>query len=373
MSKEVDKIADVLIRKCESYKEKDVLPAIKEAFKLWKPKPKKIVLIKPNLLGSYRKSCCVTTHPAVVDAICKILKKNKNKIWIGDSSFENTERAIKKSGMLKVAKKYNAKVINFDRAKQKLVRIPKNKYLNKFYLPEPVLKADYIISVPKLKTHSLAKLTCAIKNSYGMIAGAKKQYYHKIARKKEQFAELLLELYNKVNPDFTIVDGVIGMEGEGPSAGTSKKTGLILASTNQIALDLVVCDIVGFKRDSVPTNKVALKKRLLKEKIRIIGKLYKVPYKAPSEHELTRILSILNMIIPKAKITVHKDVCIKCHSCEKRCPVKAITLAPYPIVDKKKCIRCFCCIEVCPVHALYLKRHFLAKLMVILRRKFAKI
>ena len=361
-------IVKVLIEKCNSYKEKDVLPAIKAAFKLWKPKKHKIVLIKPNLLGSYRKRHVVTTNPKIIEAICKVLKENKNKIWIGDSSFENTEKAIKKSGIIKIAKKYNAKVINFDRAKQKLIKIPKNKYLKKFYLPEPILKADYIISVPKLKTHVLTKLTCAIKNNFGMLAGAKKQYYHKIAPNEEQFAELLLELQRKVNPDFTIVDAVIGMEGEGPSAGKPKRTELILASTDQIALDLVACDIIGFKRDSVLTNKLSKK-----PKIQIIGKKIKVSYEPPAVHQATKLFKILNRYIPKPKITCDTKICIKCRSCEKRCPVNAIKLQPYPLVNTKTCIRCFCCIEVCPVHALYLKTTFIRKILTYLRNKMVKI
>ena len=204
-----------------------------------------------------------------------------------------------------------------------------------------------------------------------MIAGAKKQYYHKIAPSKEKFAELLLELYQKVKPDFTIVDAVIGMEGEGPSAGKPKKTGLILASENQIALDLVACDIIGFKRESVLTNKLALKE--FKEKINILGKKHRIKYKPPSEYDIKKVLSLLYILIPKTKITVNKKICIKCHSCEKRCPVKAIKLKPFPVIDKKKCIRCFCCIEVCPVHALYLKIHLLRKLFIYLRNRFLKI
>ncbi len=369
----MEKEVEVLIQKCESYKEKDVLPAVEKAIKLINIKPKKVVLIKPNLLGSYRRKHVVTTHPKIVDAICKVLQKNKNKIWIGDSSFENTKKAIKKSGMLKVAKKYNAKILNFDRTKQTLIRIPKNKYLKKFYLPTPLLKADYIISVPKLKTHSLTKLTCAVKNSYGMLAGAKKQYFHKIAPANEQFAELLLELYQKIKPDLIIVDAVIGMEGEGPAAGKRKRTELILASKNSIALDLVACDIIGFKRNSVMTNKLAVKNKLFTDKIKIIGKKYKVKYQPPSEHASVGVFKIINRILPQSKITVDKKACIKCHSCEKRCPVKAIKLKPYPKINKKKCIRCFCCIEVCPTHALYLKEPLSRKIIASIRRKFLKI
>lgn len=194
-----------------------------------------------------------------------------------------------------------------------------------------------------------------------MIAGAKKQYYHKIAPSKEQFAELLLELYKKVKPDLTIVDAVVGMQGEGPSAGQPRRTELILASKNAIAVDLVACDIMKFKRNSVITNKLALKKKLFKAKIQIIGKKHKIPYKAPSEHEAGFLFKLISRLLPSSKITVHKNTCIKCHSCEKRCPVKAIILKPYPVVDTKKCIRCFCCIEVCPTHALYLKEHFITK------------
>ena len=136
---------------------------------------------------------------------------------------------------------------------------------------------------------------------------------------------------------------------------------------------MIVCDIIGFKRDSVLTNKLA-KNKLFKGKIKVIGKKPKIKYQPPSEHiAATKLFKLVNILIPQSKITVDTKACIKCHSCEKRCPVKAIKLQPYPVIDKKKCIRCFCCIEVCPTHALYLKEHFLRKLAAALRRRFIKI
>ncbi|MDD5254018.1 MAG: DUF362 domain-containing protein [Candidatus Nanoarchaeia archaeon] len=363
----------VKIIPCDSYKQSNVDKAVRIALKDFEIKKNKTVFIKPNLLGAYRKGFIVITNPSVVEAICKILSKNKNKIIIGDSSFQNTELAIQKSGLKEVAKKYNAKLINLERTEFINIKIPKGKILKEVLLPKVVLDVDYIINVPKLKTHSLMKLTCGIKNMFGIIPGVKKQGLHNFAPTEEKFAQMLLDLNSVVKPNFTIVDAVIGMEGEGPAAGEARPTGLILASDSQFAVDLIACDIIGWDRKSVPTNRLALEQKLVDEKIDIIGRVPKIPYKKPSSLPVKGILNFVMNRIPQSRITLYNEKCIKCGACRRGCPMGAITLKPYPVIDTKKCIRCFCCLEVCPEHALYLKPPVSRKFIDWIRKKMARI
>ncbi|MDD5177844.1 MAG: DUF362 domain-containing protein [Candidatus Nanoarchaeia archaeon] len=365
-------MVDVFITSCETYNQKEVNRAVGKILKNFKIKPKKTVLIKPNLLGSYRKGHIVITNPAVIEAICKVLAKNKNKIIIGDSSFQNTDIAIQKSGMLSVAKKYNAQVLNFEKTKLVNVKIPKGKILKEILLPEILFKADYIINVPKLKTHSLMKLTCAVKNLFGVIPGYKKQKLHGLAHSEKKFAQLLLDLHSVVTPTLTLVDAVIGMDGEGPSAGDARPTGIVFASQSSFAVDLVACDMIGWKRNYVPTNRLVMKQKLFNEPITIHGEMHHIPYKKPPALPVG-LLSAVMRFMPKPKITVNKEKCIRCGACMRGCPVGAITLNPYPLINTKKCIRCFCCIEVCPEHALYLKDSFIVSLFNSLRKKNLKL
>ena len=163
----------VSVVKCKSYKQKEVDNAVSKALKLIgfdaKNLKGKSVLIKPNILGSYEKhmQIAITTNPALVAAVCKILKKGGCKrIYIGESSFMGTDVAFKKSGIEKIARKYSVgkKPIIFEQTKLIDVKDSSAKVLKKFPVSELIGKVDFIINMPKMKTHSLARATLGIKN-----------------------------------------------------------------------------------------------------------------------------------------------------------------------------------------------------------------
>ncbi|MBD3247289.1 DUF362 domain-containing protein [Candidatus Pacearchaeota archaeon] len=356
-------IEKVFVVKCNSYNQKKVDKAVSKALKSIgfnaKDYKGKKVLIKPNVLGSFtkEKQKAITTHPSLVKAVCKILKKaGVKKIFIGDSSFMGTPKAFKKSGIEKVAKQYSVdkKPLIFEQDKLVKIKDSKAKILKDFPISKKASNADLIINMPKMKTHSLAQVTLGIKNLYGLIPGGLKQRLHTKASGR-RFSEILVDIYQNMKPQLNILDGVIGMEGEGPSSGTSKKAGLILASRNAIALYIAASKIMGFKPKKIPAIKYALKRKLYSGyKFELIGmkKLPKIPFKKSSK---SKSVSGARALFRKEKpIVCDVQKCIKCGTCAKHCPVNAITLKPYPVIDKKKCIRCFCCMEVCPVHALSL-------------------
>ena len=356
MKKELEKVSIV---RCNSYKQEEVDKAVRKALKLADielPKRKK-VLIKPNIVGIYKKNqIAVSTNPSIVEAICKLLKENNCRTSVGESSFMNTEEIFAKSGIGKVAKKYGKQII-FEQ--DKLVRIHDNKakILNSFQISKTLKDADLIINLPKLKTHQLAKYTGAIKNLYGCIPGGMKQKLHKKAQTQKKFARLLIDIYQNIKPEINIMDAVIGMEGKGPSSGEPRKTNYILASKNSVSLDVASAKLMGYNPKKIPAIKEAVKRKLGSYKFQLVG-LNKLPdfnFEKPHvEGKLTK--GFLNLFRQRP-IVVDEKKCIKCGTCMRKCPMHAITLKPYPIVNREKCIRCFCCMEICRQGALSLKEH----------------
>ncbi len=354
-------VEKVSIVKCNSYEQKKVDKAIEKALKLIefdfsKYKNKK-VLIKPNVVGVFpKKQIATTTNPSLVEAVCKILKKNNCKIFIGDSPFTNPEESFKASKIDKIAKKYG-KLIIFELNKLINIRDKKAKVLKKIPMSKFLKDADLVINMPKLKTHTLTKFTGAVKNLYGVIPGGLKQRTHLKAKGDEKFSNVLVDIYQNVMPELTIMDGVIGMEGEGPTSGEPIKSNLIIASKNGIALDIAACKIIGLNPKSVFTTKEAIKRKIYPnfKFIPVGDKFPKFKFDIPGCEEKKQTKKMLCNMFKERPIICNTKKCVKCGLCARKCPAHAITLKPYPVIDTKKCIRCFCCIEICPQDALSLK------------------
>ena len=349
---------EVAVVKCSSYKQSEVDKAVRKALELIKFNPlnRTKVLIKPNgvmLSNDKKKQEAITTHTSLLEAMCKFLKENECKIYIGESSFTNTAHVLKQTGIADVAKKYGAKLIIFEQEKLADIIDEKAVILKKFPDAKILKEVDYIIDMPKMKTHSLAHVTLGMKNLYGLIPGGLKQRLHNQAH-GEKFSEILVDIYQNFKPHLTLMDAVVGMEGEGPSSGTPKKVGLLLASKNTVALDICASRIMGYPPEKITAINIAIKRKLYPDyNFNLLG-LNKLPiiyFKRPLVGEfLSRIFAVFK----EKPIVCNKNKCIKCGTCAQHCPVKAIHLEPFPVINKKKCIRCFCCMEICPAHALSL-------------------
>jgi uncharacterized protein (DUF362 family)/Pyruvate/2-oxoacid:ferredoxin oxidoreductase delta subunit len=354
----------VAIVKCESYEQEKVDKAVKEALNLlgFEFKKEVKVLLKPNLIAPFKPERAVTTHPSILVALCKILNKKNAKIYIGDSpGWPNIKSVMNTSGMKHVAEEYGAELLDFNSSKKIELLNERNKWLKKVALPEIVKDVDVVINLPKLKTHTFTKYTGAVKNLYGFIIGGKKSYYHLITGTEKKFSEMLMDLHSFIKPQLTLMDAVTGMEGNGPAAGSPKQTGLILASEDCTALDIVASEIIGYKQDDILTIKVA-KERGFNEKIEKAGLSdIKVLYKKPFRLHQRILPRFITDLVYKTKIRVNNQRCKKCLVCYNQCPAKAIELKKGVLkINEKKCIQCYCCHELCPEHAVEVKSSAIA-------------
>jgi len=377
----------VSVLKCEEYNVDLIYKVIIQSLKNINfpiPKNKKI-LLKPNVLGQRKPELAITTHPTILDALCKLLKENNNEIWIGDSSgiadYGGTQKAFEICGIEAVAKKHNAKLISFEGSEKKEIIDNNAKIIKKFILAKEPFDADLIINLPKLKTHILMKYTGAIKNMFGCVPGGGKSKKHAIAPNEESFGQLLIDIYKNITPHLNIMDAIVSLEGDGPgSAGTPKKTGLILASKDAVALDIEASRIIGYGPLDIKTTKYAIERNLFSkiEDVEVIGeKNIKIDFKKPTgrtklENKIPKPILKFLFNLASTKPYVKKNKCKKCGICAKVCPVDAIKLEPYPKFNRKKCILCYCCHENCPYNAIGLDKSsiitFLQKLRKILNR-----
>ncbi|HIP16143.1 MAG TPA: DUF362 domain-containing protein [Methanothermococcus okinawensis] len=334
----------------------------------------KRILIKPNILGPYSPNRHVTTHPKFLDWILRYLieirKIDRDKIVVGESSGFSTEKAYEVSKIKDICEKYGISFIPFERDRSVKVGL-----LNiTVAIPKTVIDSDLIINLPKLKTHLLMKYTGAVKNLYGCIPGGLKPKLHGHFPRESDFAYFLVELYKFLMEDrdiISVMDGIWGMEGNGPSNGKPVNSKIVIASKDACALDIFATYYVGYNPIDVLTNRILIddkhnwKDRLdISEVNEIVRKrsLKDIPrkkFRKPDTFYLTSVLPpfivrlIFSTMIQKPRID--KRRCKRCGICKEVCPVEAISLDTFKI-DRKKCINCYCCHEMCRFNAIKLGR-----------------
>ena len=316
------------------------------------------VLLKVNILNASVPSKAVTTNPLLVKKIAEAVQKIGGVPFIGDSpsgqfTKRRLKRVYKKAGLLELSNELGIE-LNYDTSTKK-VTIPEGKRLKKVPICNFVLQADKIIAIPKIKTHSYMIMTLASKIMYGAVPGLTKAKYHSIHIKRTSFSDILLDVLSIVKPDLFIMDGIIGMEGQGPASGTPVDLGLILAAEDPIAMDIAVCKMLNIKPVGIPVLKRAKIRGLWPKEI-----LY--PKLTPDDVKVDnfKLPSTADYLLTGEKTPVQSpsitQKCISCGLCKEICPQNAITIGNKGAkINYSKCIKCYCCHEICPEDAIELK------------------
>ncbi|MFO7667386.1 MAG: DUF362 domain-containing protein [Desulfobacterales bacterium] len=361
---------NVSITRCDAYDSTKVSTTLKELFAHLEIsfRPGMRILVKPNLMSPVKPERAITTHPVVLEELCKILKAAGAEIIIGESSFYHTHQAF---GVCDIAPlKQYARLVNFDTEPTRLV--PFGGKAGDIPLPEILFQVDYIINVAKMKTHGLTGVTLCVKNLYGCIPGALKQGYHKILPSPRSFSKFLIQLHHKLVPSLNIIDGIVGLEGEGPGAsGKPISSGLVFAGASACAVDIIASEVMGFKAHEIYTNRYS---GIRRAEIKTIGngREERMFFQKPLSANFPYLIYFAELL-PRSLINFDHDRCVRCKLCGEKCPATAISFHPEPICDHERCIRCYCCIEICPNSSIFLRDHwirsYLKKIVKIIVRR----
>lgn len=378
----MEKSSSVSIVKCDRYS--DCFRYVKEAVDMlggiekFVKKGSKVV-IKPNLVSRKNPDEAATTHPEIVKAAAELAASAGGIVTIAESPGGPYNAAMLRSvysgcGMDKAAAESGA-ALNYDTSFSE-VSLHDGVTVKNLAIIDPILNADVIISLPKLKTHAMTSYTGAVKNLFGTVPGTHKAELHFRLNDRTAFCSMLVDLCEYIKPSLSIMDGVWGMEGNGPTAGSNRHIGIIMASANPYALDLAASRIIGYEPYEVETVKLSLERGLTPRDPEIIGEdinslIIKDFAKPESHFNLLQLLSLppsLNDAVTNAlssRPVIDKSVCVGCGECMRCCPPKAIKMKNgKPEIDRSKCIKCFCCQELCPKKAVGIKRPLLNKLMI---------
>ena len=368
----------ITIEKCPDY---DVAAVTEALVRLLEPlggmeafvRPGERVLLKPNMLYGKPPEKAVTTHPAVLKAVIGLVREAGGTVLVGDSpGFGGIRKVAEKSGMLAVIEETGVELVPFDETRE----VAGSGTFKSLHLARPYLAADRVINLPKLKTHEMMTMTCAVKNLFGAVVGPAKAGWHmKAGADRSLFARMLLEIYLVRPPDLNIVDAITAMEGDGPGSGDPRQVGLLLAGVNPVAVDVIAGEIAGIPKKLLYVEQAAIRMGLDgTDRAGIVttgtplseAKVgdFRLPHISDVQFGLPPFLKNRLRHYLTSRPSVDPSECRLCGICRDACPPRAISIEGGKLrFDYHSCIRCFCCRELCPEGALSVTEGMLLRII----------
>lgn len=371
----------VNIFQCENYDDKNIKEAMDQviaSFDVLKNVKNKKIVIKANLVSTMKPEKAVVTHPKLLKYLYDYLVNNGAKVVIGDSpSGPFTEGALNKIYKETSLEKMG---LNLNHNFNTISEVYDNAKVLKTFLYDEFLKdADIRINFSKLKTHAMMGMSASVKNLFGCIPGTNKLEYHYRFPHHNDFANMLIDINEYFKMDVNIIDAIVGMEGNGPTMGTPREIGCILASKNPYALDYIASKIIGANPQSINTISMSLERKLFDpdkislndeldkyiiQNFELIGNTGAIEFYSNSKNPISKLVGKASKTLFENKPYPIKKKCIGCGKCARNCPNRAIKMVNgKPQIDRNKCIKCYCCQEFCPVGAMQVKTSKIAKYM----------
>ncbi len=327
-------------------------------------RPGERILIKPNLLKASHPDTAVVTHPEIVRAVIRLVHDAGGTALVGDSPGMGAFRTVvEKSGLMDVVREEGAQLVDLDEG----TPVSNDGRFRRFAVARVAREADGIINLPKLKTHGMTVLTGAIKNLFGCVPGKRKvQWHFTTGVNHDQFMRMLVELSALLRPRLTIMDAVVGMEGNGPGSGDPRFVGAVIAGRDVVAVDVIASLVVGVAPDQLPLLRAAAEAGIgetRQERIIVLGEPlerivvdgFRLP---PQEHLEWPIPEWARRALKEALTTrpvIDHDRCTACGICRDHCPQGAIAVNRGRMaIARRSCIRCYCCQEFCPNGAVHM-------------------
>lgn len=319
------------------------------------------VLLKPNLLMSAPPEKAIVTHPVVMEALACMVLDCRGKPFIGDSPpFGHLSKVLTKSGYDPFMRRLEVQAVPF--SERLTIEFPESRIFRRIELAKEVFDFDMVLNIAKLKTHCQMLLTLSVKNLFGTVIGSDKVSWHlRAGRDTDSFATVLVQIYEKVRPAVSIIDGILAMEGNGPNNGSPRHLGVLMGSTDGIALDATVCKLVGYPVNALRTSYLGDRMGIGTTNpchVKVLGddlegfplrdfvppKSINVVWNLSHWNPVRRFLE--NHVVTRP--VIDPAVCKTCGVCLEHCPPQAISKKNQTmVIDKSKCISCFCCHELC--------------------------
>lgn len=258
--------AVVHVARAASYEENlaEIVWSQYAAFRTTLPLKEKRVVLKPNLV-EYHPNKVINTDPRVVAAAIELCQREGAReilVAEGPGHWRNVEFIVNESGLGPVLRKYGVPFVDLNHdAPVETANLGRCTPMEYLYLAKTVVEADVLISLPKMKTHHWAGVTLSLKNLFGTMPGQcygwpkNELHWHGIDKS-------IVDIALTRGPDLAIVDGIVGMEGDGPLNGEAKQMGVLVMGADPLAVDSTCCRLMGLIPEKVPHLELARQRRV---------------------------------------------------------------------------------------------------------------